>query len=187
MTVDDTEATWFLAQIKPNCARIAARNLDRQGFSTFLPMAQETRVQNDRFVMCRQPIFPGYIFVAFDVTKGFWHRINATHGITRLVSFGTEPAAVPAALISQLMLRCDPDGMLLPHTQLKAGDQVKLTTGPFASFVGGVDSIAPDRRVWVLMEIMGAQTRVAVDARHLQAASGKPNQPLSVNAAMASR
>ena len=42
------------------------------------------------------------------------------------------------------------------------------TKGPFANFVAEVEKIAPDRRVWVLMEIMGAQTRVAVGADQLR-------------------
>ena len=52
---------------------------------------------------------------------------------------------------------------------LQPGDQVALTKGPFANFVAEVEMIAPDRRVWVLMEIMGAQTRVAVGADQLRA------------------
>ena len=59
-------------------------------------------------------------------------------------------------------------GKLLPPKLLKRGDQVTLTKGPFANFVAEVESIAPDRRVWVLMEIMGAQTRVAVGADQLR-------------------
>ena len=44
-----------------------------------------------------------------------------------------------------------------------------MTKGPFAEFIATIESIAPDRRVWVLMEIMGGQTRVAVDAHQLRA------------------
>ena len=52
---------------------------------------------------------------------------------------------------------------------LKPGGQVALTKGPFANFVAEVEKIAPDRRVWVLMEIMGGQKRVAVGADQLRA------------------
>jgi transcriptional antiterminator RfaH len=67
------------------------------------------------------------------------------------------------------VLRCDASGKLLPPKILRPGDQVALTTGPFANFVAEVEKIAPDRRVWVLMDIMGAQTRVAVGADQLRA------------------
>ncbi|MDF1621720.1 transcription termination/antitermination protein NusG [Pseudothioclava nitratireducens] len=169
MTFHDRGTSWFLAQLKPNCANIADKNLKRQGFQTFLPMEEETRQRNGKFVTAMRPLFPGYIFVAFDVARGFWRTVNSTYGITRLVSFGKEPTAVPLDLISQLMLRCDAKGKLLPPKLLKPGDQVTLTKGPFANFVAEVEKIAPDRRVWVLMEIMGGQTRVAVGADQLRA------------------
>lgn len=76
---------------------------------------------------------------------------------------------MPMDLVSQLMLRCNAKGRLLPPKLLKPGDQVTLTKGPFANFVAEVEKIAPDRRVWVLMEIMGGQTRVAVGADQLRA------------------
>ena len=72
MTFHDRGTSWFLAQLKPNCANIADRNLKRQGFKTFLPMEEETRQRNGKFVTSMQPLFPGYIFVAFDVARGFW-------------------------------------------------------------------------------------------------------------------
>lgn len=169
MTMHDRATSWFLAQLKPNCANIADKNLKRQGFQTFLPLEEETRERNGKFATTVRPLFPGYILVAFDVAQGLWRTVNSTYGITRLVSFGKEPAAVPLDLVSQLMLRCDAQGKLLPPAFLKSGDQVVLTKGPFANFVAEVEKIAPDRRVWVLMEIMGSQTRVAVGADQLRA------------------
>ena len=169
MTFHDLGTTWFLAQLKPNSAQIAHKNLSRQGFQTFLPMEEETRQRNGKFVTVDRPLFPGYIFVAFDRAKGLWRAVNSTHGITRLVSFGKEPARVPLDLVSQLMQRCDSSGKLLPPKLLKPGDQVTLTKGPFADFVAEVEKIEPDRRVWVLMDIMGGQTRVSVGADQIKA------------------
>jgi transcriptional antiterminator RfaH len=168
MTHYDHGTSWFLAQLKPNCANIADKNLKRQGFQTFLPLEEETRQRNGKFVTTNRPMFPGYIFVAFDAARGLWRTVNSTDGITRLVSFGKQPTAVPLDLVSQLMLRCDTQGKLLPPKLLKPGDQVTLTTGPFTDFVAEVEQITPDRRVWVLMEIMGRQTRVAVGAAQLR-------------------
>lgn len=169
MTFHDRGISWFLAQLKPNCANIADKNLKRQGFQTFLPIEEETRQRNGKFVTAMRPLFPGYIFVSFDVARGLWHTVNSTYGITRLVSFGKEPTAVPLGLVSQLMLRCDVNGKLLPPKLLKPGDQVTLTKGPFVNFVAEVEKIAPDLRVWLLMEIMGTKTRVAVGADQLRA------------------
>ena len=168
MTYHDRGNSWFLAQLKPNCAQIADRNLKQQGFRTFLPVEEGTQNRKGRLVSTLRPMFPGYVFVSFNVAGGFWRKIQSTYGITRLVSFSKEPATVPLDIVSQLMLRCDAAGKLLPPKLLKPGDQVRLTTGPFADFVATIENIAPDRRVWVLMDIMGGQTRVAVGADQLR-------------------
>jgi len=169
MTYHDRGSSWFLAQIKPNSHNIAERNLSRQGFRIFLPMQEETKRAQGKFTTQMRPLFPGYLFVALDLLRGGWRAVNSTYGITRIVSLGKEPTPVPLDLVSQLMLRCDREGKLLPPKLLKPGDEVTLTKGPFTNFVATIESIAPDKRIWVLMELMGAQTRVAVSADHLRA------------------
>ena len=168
MTFHDRGTTWFLAQLKPNSLKIAERNLKRQGFRTFLPVEEVTKRAKSKFVTAERPMFPGYIFVSFDATKGGWRAINSTNGITRLVSFGKDPAPVPLDIISGLLLRCDVQGKLMSPMLLNPGDQVAMTHGPFADFVAEVEKIEPDRRVWVLLDIMGGQTRIAVGADQLR-------------------
>lgn len=168
MTFDDHSTSWFVAQMKPNCASIAQDNLRRQGFETFLPMEEQTSQRQGKFVTILRPLFPGYIFVAFDVALGHWRAVNSTIGITRLVRFGAEPVSVPSELVSQLVQRCDATGKLMPPPPVKPGDQVTLTKGPFASFVAEVEKIAPDQRVWVLMDLLGSRTRVAVRQNDLR-------------------
>lgn len=154
--------TWFVAQAKPNSASIAEKNLKRQGFRTLMPLQEETTRRNGKFVTAVRPLFPGYVFVAFDVTRDFWRSINSTYGVSRLVSFGQDPAPVPRALIAQLLGRCDRSGKLLPAKELLPGDKVRVTNGPLANFIAEVEKIEPDRRIFVLMDIMGARTRVTV-------------------------
>ena len=165
----DNEASWFLAQLKPNSAQIAKRNLERQGFATFLPIEETTQQRSGRFVTARRPLFPGYIFVAFNVVQGCWRAINSTQGITRLVSFGRAPAPVPSGLVDGLKARCDSMGKLVGASSLAAGDAVMFSKGPFADFVGKVEKIDTDRRVWVLMDLMGGQTRVKAEEVQLRA------------------
>lgn len=168
MTYQDRRPPWFLAQLKPNSYRIAEKNLQRQSFRTFLPLQEETSRRNGKFVSTMKPLFPGYLFVAFDTSAGGWYRINSTYGVTKLVSFGSEPAPVPGDIISALKRRCDDSGKLLPPRRLRPGDSVKLTSGPFAELLAEIERIEPDRRVWVLLDLMGRTTRLAVEADALQ-------------------
>ncbi|SIT81551.1 transcriptional antiterminator RfaH [Yoonia rosea] len=168
MTSHDGNSTWFLAQLKPNCSHIAQKNLQRQGFRTFLPLEDVTVHRRGQFATVRRPLFPGYIFVAIDAAGNQWRKVNATTGITRLVSFGSVPAAVPYDIIAHLMERCSHDGTILTPKAPQPGEIVSLAQGAFANFTAEVQSIEPDRRVWVLMDIMGGQTRVKVSADQLK-------------------
>lgn len=162
MTSAPNGRAWYLAQLKPNSHRIAERNLLRQGFEVFLPMAEVTRRQAGRFIQSLAPLFPGYIFIAFNPAESGWRSVNATLGITRLVNLGGAPATVPDALVESLRARCNPDGLVVPLEDIVEGQEVRLTKGPFAEFIARVETIDPDRRVWLLIELMGQSTRVSV-------------------------
>lgn len=167
MSCHDPGPDWYLAQYKPNSHQMAERNLVRQGFRTFLPLQEVTRPERGKLVTRARPLFPGYLFVALNRREGGWRQINATHGITRLVCLGAEPTPVPPDLVSQLMLRCDREGRLRSPPVLHPGESVRMLTGPFAGLVAAIEAIAPDRRVWVLLEVMGTRTRVAMAATRL--------------------
>jgi transcriptional antiterminator RfaH len=170
VTYNPDSSTWFLAQFKPNSHQIAERNLLRQGFSVFLPRQEDTVQRNGKFVPRIRPLFPGYLFVAIDPARGSWRTVNSTYGISRLVSFGGDPAAVPPDLVAELQLRCDSEGLLLPPPALKPGDAVVVRSGPLADFVASIEEFTPDKRVWILLEIMGGKTRVAIDPDYLRLA-----------------
>lgn len=140
----------------------------RQGFEVFLPREVETKRRGSKFVEVERPLFPGYVFVALARQGADIRKVNSTHGVARIVSFGNAPAPVPSELISELMQRCDENGFLRPPAQLSAGDQVVLTSGPFAKLVATVESLTPDKRVWVLLDLLGSQTKVMASREHLR-------------------
>ena len=167
MVVSETGSRWFLAQLKPNAHAIAQRNLLRQGFVTFHPLMDETQRKNGRFVTVQRPVFPGYIFVEFDTASGGWRAVNSTYGVTKLVSFGADPAEVEPGIMAALMHRFSADGAA-PEISFKKGDILRAGEGPFVDFVVEVESLAPDQRVWVLLDLMGRRTRVAIPAKDLR-------------------
>lgn len=162
---------WFVVQLKPNAEAIAKRNLLRQGMQIFAPFEEVTARKARKLVQTCKALFPGYLFVSFDQEAVRWRTVNSTLGVSRLVSFAEDrPAQVPLGLISSLMRRCDPSGKLLPPRFLHDGDVVRVTNGPFADFIGTVEQIAPDQRIWVLLDILGKNTRVAIRSADLRLA-----------------
>ena len=158
---------WFILQFKPNSHRLAERNLHRQGFESFLPLHEVTKHKYNRYVSDLRPLFPGYMFVAFNPESGPWRQINCTAGVSKLVSFDYQAKPIPFELISGLKARCSSGGKLLPPNQLNKGDAVQLLVGPFEDYIAKVETIDADQRVWILMKVMGRVTRISVDSSQL--------------------
>ena len=159
---------WYLIQFKPNAYRLAERNLNRQGFETFLPVQEVIKRKASRFVHYLRPLFPGYMFVSVYSELKPWRKINSTIGISRLVTFNGQPKPLPPLLIARLMSRCNLSGKLLPPEHLHKGERVELLTGPFANFVATVEMIEEEKRIWIVMDFMGQTTRIQVSSEHLQ-------------------
>jgi transcriptional antiterminator RfaH len=159
---------WRLAQLKPNAIQIAERNLRRQGFEIFSPRQSETLRRGARFVTVEKPLFPGYLFVATVDGGAPWRTINNTYGVSKLVAFSEHaPAAVPLEVVAGLQARCDSNGLFGAPEALSPGDQVKIVSGPFAEFIGKVETLTPQKRVWVLLDLLGGVTRVGLDDRQV--------------------
>ena len=171
MTSSDT-LSWYIVQFKPNSHKIALRNLQRQGFETFLPMHEVTRRTAAKFETAIRPLFAGYMFVACDPKQAPWRLINSTYGISRMLSFAKDgPKPMPGALIAGLRARCDNVGKVAPLENFEAGQSVEMHSGPFANFIATVDQMASDARVWVLLDFMGKKTRAQVNQQQIRAVS----------------
>ena len=151
---------WFILQFKSNSHRIAAKNLNQQGFETFLPLHDTTSRKLSRFINTSKPLFPGYMFIRFDREESDWHKINNTYGVSRLITFNSILKSIPTRFVDSLMKRYDASGKLLPIQKLKKGDQVTLLTGPFANFIATVEKYEADQRIWILLDLMGRKTKI---------------------------
>jgi transcriptional antiterminator RfaH len=60
MTSHEGNTIWSLAQLKPNCSHVAQKNLQRQGYRSFLPLEEVTLQKIEKFVTAKRPLFPGY-------------------------------------------------------------------------------------------------------------------------------
>ena len=159
---------WYLIQIKRNSYQIADRNLNQQGFKTFLPLQDVTSRRGSKFSTNIKPLFPGYMFVRAKSNGVPWQKINSTLGVSRLICQDGVPKKVPTEVVSSLISRCDTLGRLIPSNSVQCGDTVEIHSGPLANFIATVDTIDSNRRIWVLMDIMGQITRVQVKSEQVK-------------------
>jgi transcriptional antiterminator RfaH len=159
---------WYLVQVKPNGYRLAERNLLRQGFQCFQPMVLATERRGAQFRPVSRPLFPGYLFVAFDPARAPWRKINSTAGVARLLSLGNVPQEVPQGLVAELRARLDAGGHVILADNVEVGDRVEIQSGPFAGFLGEVARLAPEARAHLLVDLMGRQARVTAQLAELR-------------------
>lgn len=147
------------------------QNLENQGYRCYLPLLPSEKIRQGAITIAGEPLFPRYLFIqlGLDMASKSWAPIRSTVGVSRLVRFGSEPARVEESLICALR---EEESRLrnAPQRLFKKGDQVRLTEGAFTG-VEGIFQIADgERRVLVLIELLGKPVSVSVSPGGLRQA-----------------
>ncbi len=161
------ETRWYAVHCQPHREHGAAVHLANQSFDVFLPYREKTRRHARRIDTVRAPYFPGYLFVALDLTRQRWRCINSTYGVVKLVSNNDKPSPAPFGVIEGLRNVCSPDGVVVWRPQLQLGQKVRVLIGPFTDFVGELDHLTDAGRVSVLLDLMGGKIPVFLPHSHV--------------------
>lgn len=163
---------WYVVHTQPNNESRAAANLTQQGFLTYLPRYLRTRRHARKTDTVRRPLFSRYIFVSLDLAHDRWRLVQSTFGVSQLVLAGDTPLAVPDGVVDEIRSREDDSGCVrlgLP-VGVGPGSAVRLIDSVFSDAVGVIDRIADERRVAVLLQLLGREVRVFVQAASIRAA-----------------
>ncbi|WP_147095017.1 transcription termination/antitermination protein NusG [Roseovarius sp. TE539] len=154
---------WHLLLCKPNRNHIAMRNLNRLRLDLFMPQHVTERRWRGRVRPETRPIFAGYIFFSNSDNGARWDRIQNAPGVARIIGFGgAGPARVPTDLVAGLMQRCDESGLLRPEQGFSVGDEIRIAAGPFRDFISTIEHIDAEKRIHVLLDMLGRKTRVTL-------------------------
>lgn len=160
---------WYLVYSKPKQEGIAESNLQRQGFTTYVPRIRVGRRRKGRYVVEREPLFPRYLFIFLNVGVDNFSPIRSTTGVTKLVSFGTTPAKVPSDLVEALKSRETTEGVQQIDAEgFKPGERVSIQTGPFAGYEGMFLNKTARERVTILLDIVDQHLRLSMDRSAVQ-------------------
>lgn len=169
VTIPSSDKAWYLIYTKPRKELIAQENLERQGFLTYLPRIQSSRKRNGKRVTILEAFFPRYLFISLNKTTDNWSSIRSTIGVANIIRFTQYPAVVSESLISFLMLKENPDtGFHYEESKLKVGSGVRIKNGSLAGYEGVFKAITGEERVIVLLNVMGNQSEVKVDADSIE-------------------
>ena len=162
-----TSSNWFVVRTKPHQETRALQHLLNQDFEAFLPRLNSTRRFGPRSISSRQALFPGYLFVRFDVNSPGWRSINSTMGVLHLIMADGRPLPVPSGLVESFIQLTQPDGCVDLGPALRPGQEVRLVSGPFSGLAGQLAGIDGHMRARVLLQIMGRHVELETPARVL--------------------
>lgn len=157
---------WYVVHTQPQFETRAELNLRRQGFVVYLPRFLRSRRHARKTEMVARPLFPRYLFVSLDLARDRWRSIQGTFGVSNLVLAGDRPAPVPDEVVELIRSREGENGMVtlgLP-AGVGPGSRVRLIDGIFEDAKGVLERVADDRRVAILLELLGREVRVFVPA-----------------------
>ena len=174
----ETAAEWYIVhtysgqedRVKRNLEmRIESMDVKDKIFQVVVPTEDEIEVKDGQRKTIQRKIFPGYILVQMTMDDQSWYVVRNTPGVTGFVSAEDErerrpkPVPLEAREVEQIMNR-----MYSPEPKVKVGlvpgEMVRITSGPFAEFMGAIDVVDEDKgKIRVLVSFFGRETPVELD------------------------
>lgn len=148
-------------------------------FQVIQPEEDAVEIQEGgKKVNVRRKLFPGYVFVQMDIEDDdspgelgeSWEVVRGTSGVTGFVGTSTRPVPLSPEEVQRLLtsvgVAAQPVVEEGPRIKidLKPGEMVRVTAGPFADFSGVISEVnTPQSKVKVLVSIFGRETPVELD------------------------
>ena len=148
--------------------RIESLAMEDKIFNVIVPKEKKIKIKNSKRKVVEEKIYPGYVLVEMIVTDDSWYIVRNTPNVTGFVGVGTTPMPISLEEINTLKERM---GVETPQykIEVKAGDSVKITDGPFKDFDGKVSEIDESRgKVKVLVNMFGRDTPVELDSLQIK-------------------
>ena len=158
---------WYVARTTPRGECAARDALESGGFEVFMPCVHAHLPQRSYTDM---PLFPGYLFLHYDLDERGAYPLRAVPQLRGLVAFGGVVPPVPDMVIAELATRVETingDGGL--WRRLEPGDRVSMVVGRTRTFAQVVAQMkSPRAMVQVLLDFLGRQVRAEVHPDSLE-------------------
>jgi transcriptional antiterminator RfaH len=167
--------SWYVLRSKPQKEEFLHSQLLARGFEAYFPSLCVKPV-NPRSRTAR-PYFPGYLFLHIDVEAEGFSAFQWMPGCLGLVSFGGEPATVPAELIQTVRHSVDQaNAGFGKQPVFSSGDLLVVREGVFDGYEAIFDSHMPGNdRVRVLLQYLkGRQVPLVLPIQQIEPVRHSP-------------
>ncbi len=144
--------------------RVDSEHLEHKIVDVLVPTQEKIEIRGGKKENVKEKIFPGYILVKMVLDDEAWLAVRTTQGVTSFVGMGNKPTAVPESEVKSIVTYMQQGAQPTYKMIFVEGDTVKIVDGPFAEFIGKVETVDKERgKVKVLVSIFGRETPVELD------------------------
>lgn len=155
------------SKVKDNLEmRIQSMDMQDYIFRVIVPETKEIEIKDGKQKEKVKKMFPGYVLVEMIMTDEAWFIVRNTPGVTGFLGSsgkGAKPFPLFPHEIEKILSTM---GMSLKEVSvdLKEGDRVKITDGPFKLMAGKIIEIdLESSKAKVNIDLFGQETTVEVD------------------------
>ncbi|MDF7799812.1 transcription termination/antitermination NusG family protein [Pontiellaceae bacterium B1224] len=147
---------WFCVRTKPKKERMAAANIaSMHGLHVFCPLIRFRRKTARGPVWFQEAMFPGYIFVRFDMTE-MKQAISYAPGVMNIPLFNERYVAIPDSVIESIRNDLNEEESVDAGIPLEVGEETTILDGSMRGLKVTVIKVMPaEDRVGVLLEMLG--------------------------------
>ncbi len=148
--------------------RVEALGMEDKIFNVLVPKEKKIKIKDGKRKVIEEKIYPGYVLVEMIVTDDSWYIARNTPNVTGFIGAGTTPIPVSIKEIENLKKRIGA-GEPQYKIEVKDGDSVKITDGPFKDFDAKVSEVDEERgKIKVLVNMFGRDTPVELDSLQIK-------------------
>src|SRR3989339_410800 len=143
--------------------RVKSLGVEDKIFDVVIPTREVVAIKKGKKAKAIEKVFPGYVLVRMILDDDSWLVVRTTEGVTGFVGAGLKPTPISDREVEAIMKFVEQEQTKF-KTKFSVGEAVKITEGPFAEFLGSVESIDEARgKVKVLVSIFDRETPVELD------------------------
>lgn len=167
-------ARWYVVNVYSGSEKKVAESLREQAvlkkmedkiLEVLVPTEEFVEIKKGAKVNSERKFFPGYILVKMEMSDECWHIVKNTPRVSGFLGSRNKPQPISDAEAERIIKQIA-EGVERPQTVIDfgPGEQIRVTDGPFASFVGVVEEVDSDKsRLKVSVSIFGRYTPVELE------------------------
>ena len=147
--------------------RIEYMNMGEKIFRVEVPQKTVTQMKGGKKQEREEKIFPGYVLVEMIMDEDSWYVVRHTAGVTKFVGSAKKPIPARDSEIKKIIHRSTSQTQKI-ELDVKAGDKVRIISGPFADFVADIIEVYPDKsKLRANVSIFGRETPVELEYKQI--------------------